>query len=335
MTHIRKKAMVTGGAGFIGSHLVERLVHDGHDVVVIDNFSTGRKENLNAVLDHAAVRVVRADVTKPETLAGHFTGVEWVFHLAALADIVPSIEEPVRYVTNNVLGTLQVLDASRNANVRRFVYTASDSSYGIPERIPTLESESIKPQYPYALSKYIGEELALHYHQVYSLPVVSLRLANVYGPRSRTTGAYGGVFGVFLAQKLHGKPYTVVGDGTQTRDFTYVTDVVDAFVKAAESTIAGDMFNVGSGDPQSVNRLIELLGPENGVTYLPKRPGEPDFKKIDTTKIQKALGWKPAVTFEEGVKRILGCLDLWKDAPVWTPDAIANATKSWFTHLTK
>ena len=330
-----KRTMVTGGAGFIGSHLVERLLTDGHEVLVVDNFSTGRIDNLKEVAGHKNFHFVRQDILDVLALGRYFDGVDCVFHLAGLADIVPSIENPTQYLACNVMGTAAVLEASRQARVQRFIYTASDSSYGIPTQVPTPESESIKPQYPYALSKYLGEALALHYHQLYALPVVSLRLANVFGPRSRTTGAYGGVFGVFLAQKLHGKPYTVVGDGTQTRDYTYVTDVVDAFVRAAESDISGEVFNVGSGAPQSVNRLIELLGGTHGVAHLPKRPGEPDFKQIDTAKIQRMLGWKPRVSFEKGVEHVLQNLELWRDAPVWTPEGIAKATKTWFDYLSK
>jgi UDP-glucose 4-epimerase len=163
------------------------------------------------------------------------------------------------------------------------------------------------------------------------LPVVSLRLFNVYGPRSRTSGTYGAVFGVFLAQKLAGKPFTVVGDGTQTRDFTFVSDVVEAFVKAADSTVSGEIFNVGSGGTYSVNRLVELLnGP---ITHLPKRPGEPDCTLADITRIKKSLGWKPKVSFEEGVRIMLDHIDYWRQAPIWTPQTIAEATKEWFAYL--
>ena len=329
------KSLVTGGSGFIGSHLVEALLREGHDVVILDNFSTGRKENLKNIEGNPLAHLVCADITQFEAIKPHFTGIDQVFHLAALADIVPSINDPLRYFHNNVAGTTAVLEASRLAGVKRFIYTASDSSYGIPTRFPTPESEPIKPQYPYALTKYLGEVCALHYAQVYKLPVVSLRLANVFGPRSRTTGAYGGVFGVFLAQKLASKPYTIVGDGTQTRDFTYVTDVVRAFILAAESSAAGEVFNVGSGVPQSVNYLVELLGKEHGIVYLPKRPGEPDYKKIDNTKIKSALGWRPEVSFEEGVGRMLADISHWKNAPVWTKEQIAEATRDWFAFLGK
>ena len=227
------RAIVTGGAGFIGSHLVDRLLDDGHSVTVIDNFATGRAANVAHRADDGRLKVIEADVADAAAMAEHIRDVDWVFHLAALADIVPSVERPVDYFRANVDGTFAVLEAARAAGVKRFVYTASSSCYGIPDEYPTPESAEIRTEYPYALTKYLGEELALHWAKVYGIPLVSLRLFNVYGPRSRTSGTYGAVFGVFLAQKLAGEPFTVVGDGEQTRDFTYVTDVARAFVEAA------------------------------------------------------------------------------------------------------
>ena len=327
-----RRVIVTGGAGFIGSHLVERLLRDGCHVVVVDNLSTGRLQNLAHLHGNPHLEVHRLDVADAEALRPLFEGIEWVFHLAALADIVPSIRRPLDYHHANVDGTIGVLEAARTAGVRRFIYTASSSCYGLPDILPTPETAPIRPQYPYALTKYLGEQMALHWAQVYGLPVVALRLFNVYGPRSRTSGTYGAVFGVFLAQKLAGKPFTVVGDGRQTRDFTFVTDVVDAFVRAAASEVTGAVFNVGSGDTYSVNRLVELLGGE--VVHIPKRPGEPDCTFADTAKIRQALGWAPQVSFSEGVRIMLEHIDYWREAPVWNPDSIAQATKDWFAYLT-
>lgn len=267
------KALVTGGAGFVGSHLVTTLLGSGLDVVVLDNFATGRRENLAGVITNGRLSVIRADIVDLEAIQPHFEGVDWVFHLAGLADIVPSIAEPVCYHRSNVDGTVTVLEAARRAGVKRFVYAASSSCYGIPDGYPTPETAPPQPQYPYALTKWVGEQTVLHWSAVYRLPVVLLRLFNVYGPRSRTTGAYGAVFGVFLAQKLHNEPFTVVGDGSQTRDFIYVTDVADAFVAAAASTVTNEILNVGSGTPHSVNELVALIG--GPVTFVPKRPGEP------------------------------------------------------------
>ncbi|MEW6181644.1 MAG: SDR family oxidoreductase [Bacillota bacterium] len=325
------KTIVTGGAGFIGSHLVDRLLADGHEVTVLDNFSTGRPENLAHQRSERRLKVVEADVADLAKILPFFEAADWVFHLAALADIVPSIQSPEKYFHANVDGTFAVLEAARQAGVKRLVYAASSSCYGIPDNYPTPETAEIRPEYPYALTKYLGEQLVMHWGKVFKLPVVSLRFFNVYGPRSRTSGTYGAVFGVFLAQKLAGKPFTVVGDGTQTRDFTYVTDVADAFVTAAGSGITNEIFNVGSGNTYSVNRLVELLGGE--TTRIPKRPGEPDCTFADVLKIKKRLGWQPRVSFEEGVALVLKNIDYWRSAPVWTPESIAEATQDWFKYL--
>jgi UDP-glucose 4-epimerase len=257
--------------------------------------------------------------------------VDWVFHLAALADIVPSIEKPRDYFETNVDGTFNVLEAAKAAQVKRFLYAASSSCYGIAKEYPTPETAPATPQYPYALTKYLGEQLVLHWAQVYQLPALSLRLFNVFGPRSRTTGVYGAVFGVFLAQKLHGKPFTVVGDGKQTRDFTYVGDVAEAFYTAALSNLTNEFMNVGSSGHYSVNRLVELLG--GPLTYIPKRPGEPDCTFADVNKIKQKLNWKAKTSFEEGVAKILNCIDEFKDAPLWEPKSIQEATKTWFQYL--
>lgn len=329
MTKLR--ALVTGGAGFIGSHLVDRLLRGRYAVTVIDNFSTGRRENLAHLETHPDLTIIEKNVADFEAIRHEFDGMDWVFHLAAIADIVPSIQRPLDYHRANVDGTAVVLEASRLAGVRRFLYAASSSCYGIPEAYPTPEDSPIAPRYPYALTKYLGEECVRHWARVYKLPAVSLRLFNVYGPRSRTSGAYGAVFGVFLAQKLAGQPFTVVGDGTQERDFTFVTDVADAFVTAAASDVVDEVFNVGSGRSHSVNRLVELLhGP---AVHIPKRPGEPDRTLADVSRIRHALGWEVRVSLEQGVAILLANIDYWREARVWTPDTIATATQEWFQYL--
>ena len=282
-------SLVTGGCGFIGSHMVDRLLAEGHIVRVIDNWTTGRPENLDHQKNNPNLTVYHMDIRNRE--------------------------------------------CAKDAGIKKLVYAASSSCYGIPDEYPTKESAEIRPQYPYALTKRLGEETVLHWGQVYGLPVVTLRLFNVYGTRSRTSGTYGAVFGVFLAQKLAGKPFTVVGDGNQTRDFTYVTDIADAFYTAAMSDVVQDTFNVGSGGTYSVNRLCELLGGE--ITHIPKRPGEPDCTFADTSKIEDKLGWKAKITFEEGVQKVLDNIDYWKEAPVWTPNSIEAATEDWFKYLGK
>jgi UDP-glucose 4-epimerase len=327
------KYLVTGGAGFIGSHMVDRLLDAGHSVTVIDNLSTGRLENIAYNKDNKFLNFIEQDISELDSIKEHFKGIDIVIHMAALADIVPSIIKPQDYYRSNVTGTFNVVEASRLAKVKKLIYTASSSCYGIPKSSPTPETSKIQPQYPYALTKYLGEEIVFHWNRVYDLPVVSLRLFNVYGPRSRTSGTYGAVFGVFLAQKLNNKPLTIVGDGKQTRDFIYVSDVVDAFVKAADSSVNQRAFNVGSGNLQSINKLVSLLGGE--VINIPKRPGEPDCTHADIRKIKSALGWIPNVNFEEGVSRMLKNIDYWNKAPVWTQESIEAATKEWFEYLSK
>jgi UDP-glucose 4-epimerase len=323
------KSIVTGGAGFIGSHLVEALLDLKHEVTVLDNLSTGRLENIAHVSDQ--IRIVKCDLGVPGVWEDEIESGDWLFHLAALADIVPSIQQPDAYFRANVDGTFNILRASQAAGIERFVYVASSSSYGIPDVYPTPESSEIRPQYPYALTKRLGEELVLHWAKVYKLPSLVLRFFNVYGPRSRTSGTYGAVFGVFLAQKLAGQPFTVVGNGEQTRDFTYVLDVVDALVAAAKSDHSGRIYNVGSGTTVSVNRLVELLGGDK--VHIPKRPGEPECTFADISRIRSEIGWEPKISIERGVAELLKNIDYWRKAPVWTPENIAEATQDWFRYL--
>jgi len=324
--------VVTGGAGFIGSHLVDVLLAAGRRVLVIDNLAVGRLDNLAQHRGNPRLSFVQADVADRARMRDLMSGADRVFHLAALADIVPSVQNPEAYFDANVNGSYAVAEAARAAGVRRLVYAASSSCYGIPETYPTPETAAIQPQYPYALTKYLGEQVMLHWAKVYGLPVVSLRFFNVYGPRARTSGTYGAVFGVFLAQKLAGKPLTVVGDGTQTRDFTFVSDVVDAVLAAADRGRVGEVYNVGSGATVSVNRLVELIGTDR-IEHLPKRPGEPDCTFADISRISGDLGWHPRVPIEDGVARMMQDLSYWRDAPIWTPDTIAEATKDWFRFL--
>lgn len=324
-------ALVTGGCGFIGSHIVDLLISKSFEVRVIDNLTTGRLQNLDHIKNHTNLKIYQKDIRNIEDIAPIFEGVDYVFHMAALADIVPSIQQPGEYYSSNVTGTYHVVECAKKAGVQKLVYAASSSCYGIPDIFPTKETAEIRPQYPYALTKRIGEEIVLHWGQVYHLPVITLRLFNVYGTRSRTSGTYGAVFGVFLAQKLAGKPFTVVGSGDQTRDFTYVTDVANAFYTAAMSDIKNETFNVGSGNTYSINHLCSLLGGE--TVHIPKRPGEPDCTFANTDKIEKELGWKAKISLEEGVTKILENIDYWREAPVWTPDTIDTATKDWFKYL--
>jgi UDP-glucose 4-epimerase len=323
-------AVVTGGAGFIGSHMVDLLLERGFEVRVVDNLTGGHKSNLRHQSENPRLICHWQDIRDLEADCPIFEGARYVFHFAGIGDIVPSIERPIDYMSTNIQGTVRVLECARRAKAHKLVYAASSSCYGLAGT-PTNEKHPIDPQYPYALSKYQGEQAVFHWHRVYGLPVNSICIFNAYGTRVRTTGAYGAVFGVFLKQKLANKPFTVVGDGTQTRDFIYASDVAAAFLAAAEADISGERFNVGAGNPRSVNSLVDLIG--GPVVYVPKRPGEPDCTFADIAKIQSHLGWKPRVPFEKGVARMLQDIEHWRDAPLWDPDSIAIATRPWFENL--
>jgi len=322
------KAVVTGGAGFIGSHLSEDLIAEGHKVVILDNFTTGRLSNLEHI--KGEVDILEVELSQEGGWQELISDADIVFHMASLADIVPSIENPKSYFDSNVKSTLNILEAARERKPK-IIYAASSSCYGVPDKYPTSEEEDMRPEYPYALTKRLGEELVLHWGKVYEIPVVSTRFFNVYGTRSRTSGTYGAVFGVFLAQKLAKQPLTIVGDGNQKRDFTYVTDITKGLLQAAKSNVTHEIFNLGSGKPKTINYLAELIGGEK--IYIPKRPGEPDVTHADIRKAEKMLNYKPIISFEEGVKKVLENIDYWNDAPVWTPETIKEATKSWFDHL--
>ncbi len=323
------KSIVTGGAGFIGSNLVDHLVKNNHKVVVVDNFSTGRRSNLSHIKNK--IKILNIDISKEKNLEKHFKNIDYVFHLAGLADIVPSIENPKKYFDTNVVGTINILNATKNTKIKKLVYAASASCYGKPKEFPTSEKARISPMYPYALTKWQGEELIKHWSKVYNLPFMSLRFFNAYGPRSRTTGAYGAVFGVFLAQKLFNKPLTIVGNGNQTRDFIHVYDLVEGILKAARSKIKNQIYNIGGGQEISVNKIANLISKKK--TYIPKRPGEPDRSLANISKIKRDLNWKPKIKINVGVRELIKNIKYWRDAPVWTPKKIKKATKVWFKLL--
>lgn len=326
-----KIAVVTGGAGFIGSHMVDLLLSSGYNVRVIDNLSGGHESNLEHHRGNANLEFYNEDIRDLKKNSSIFTNARYVFHFAGIGDIVPSIEKPIDYMSINIQGTVHVLECARFSDIEKIVYAASSSCYGLA-KTPTREDHPINPQYPYALSKYQGEQAVLHWHKVYGLPANSIRIFNAYGPRVRTTGIYGAVMGVFFKQKLAGKPFTVVGDGTQTRDFLFVTDVATAFLAAAETEHVGEIYNLGAGNPQSINRLVELL--VGDVVYVPKRPGEPNCTWADISKIQRHLAWSPKISFADGVSKMMADIDKWQDAPLWDARSIAVATKTWFQYMT-
>jgi UDP-glucose 4-epimerase len=323
-------AVVTGGAGFIGSHIVDLLISLGYQVRVIDNFSGGRETNLRQHLSNSSLEIEELDIRQLQTSSKIFEGVDCVYHLAGIGDIVPSIEQPSEYMDVNVQGTVRVLESARASGCRRFIYASSSSCYGLAST-PTNEAHEIGPMYPYALSKYLGEQAVFHWDQVYGLQSNSICIFNAYGPRVRTRGVYGAVFGVFLKQKLMNAPLTIVGDGTQSRDFIYVTDVAKAFYLASKSHTHRERFNIGAGKPQSILSLAELIGGQ--LQFIPKRPGEPDVTWADIEKARELLGWVPTVPFAEGVNRMLQEIEEWRDAPLWDDKSIEKATEKWFHYM--
>lgn len=323
-------SLVTGGAGFIGSNLVEKLLNKNHKVIVLDNFSTGRKSNLNK---NKYLKIINCDISNYNKIEKYFKNINFVFHLAGLADIVPSIENPENYFKSNVVGTFNVLRACKKFKIKKFIYAASASCYGFPEKFPTNEQSKIQPMYPYALTKWQGEELVKHFNKIYKLPTICLRFFNIYGPKSRTSGTYGAVFGVFLAQKIAKKPLTIVGNGNQTRDFLHVNDLTTLILKSAYSKIKGEIYNVAGGKEISVNKIARLIGGKK--VFIPKRPGEPDRSLADIDKVKKDFNWAPKISIENGIKDLLKKINYWKDAPVWTPSKINKATKIWFELLKK
>jgi UDP-glucose 4-epimerase len=294
-----KRAVVTGGAGFIGSHLVDALVAKGYSVDVIDNLSGGKKERVNPM---ATLHV--CDITEYDQILPIISGADVVFHLAALPRVQYSIEEPQITHTANAIGTLNVLHAVKEGGAKKFIYSASSSAYGDNETLPLHEDLPARPLSPYALQKFIGEEYARMYHFLHGTQTVSLRYFNVYGSRLDPNGPYALVIGLLLRLRKEGKPLTMTGDGEQTRDFTHVRDVVWANILAAESNRVGkgEVINIGSGRNFTMNKLGEMIGGE--VVHIPSRK-EPRHTRADNRKAKELLGWEPQVTLEEGIAELL------------------------------
>lgn len=327
--------LVTGGAGFIGSHLCELLISKKKikKVIVIDNLKDGEKKNLKPLIKSKKFFLYKKDINYLASFTKYFKDIDVVIHLAALSDIVPSINNPINYMKTNIIGTMNVLEAMRKHGVKKIIYAASSSCYGIPKNYPTRENEVIETKYPYSFSKNIGEQVIQHWSKVYKINYISLRLFNVYGTRSRTHGAYGAALGIFLKQKIANAPFTIVGNGKQKRDFIYVKDAVVAFYKASISKHKNLILNVGCGKPKSVNYLVNLIGGKK--IFIPKRPGEPDKTHANIDLIKKKLNWRPNINLEKGIKIVLKNIDYWKNAPLWTPKKISSATKEWFKFLKK
>lgn len=300
-------------------------------IIVIDHLQDGTKKNLKNVLKLKKIILFKYDIRNKKKILPLFKGVDVVIHLAALSDIVPSIADPENYLSTNIVGTMNVLESMRFYNVKKIIYAASSSCYGIPKKYPTKENELIDTRYPYAFSKNIGEQLIQHWSKVYNINYISLRLFNVYGTRSRTHGAYGAALGIFLRQKISGKAYTVVGDGNQKRDFVYVSDVCNAFFQSIISKKKNLILNIGYGKPHSVNYLTKLLG--GPKIFIPKRPSEPDITHADIKRAIKFIKWRPKITLEEGIDIVVKNINYWKKAPLWTPKKISKATRNWFKYL--
>ena len=296
------RSVVTGGAGFIGSNLVDHLVRIDHKVIVLDNFVSGKKANL-AHHKKKDVKIIRVDISKSKNLDKYFKKVDYVFHLAGLAEIIPSIKNPKKYFNTNVLGTLKVVEAAKRAGVKKLIYAASSSCHGSPKNLPTSEKEKIDIKHPYGLTKFLGEQLVLKYATNFNMPNISFRFFNVYGPRLNMSGQYSAVFGNFLKQKKNNKPLTIVGDGKQTRDFIHVDDLTNAFIKVAKSRLVNKIYNLGSGKEISINKIANLFGGKK--TFIPKRPREPKRSLANISKIKKDIKWKPTITIQEGIKRLL------------------------------
>ncbi len=294
------KCLVTGGAGFIGSNLADALIEKGDEVVVIDNLSGGKKENVNPKAEFHEL-----DLRSLQDIKPLFEGVDFVFHLAARPRIPLSIKDPVAAHENNLNATLNVLVASKDAKVKKVVYSSSSSVYGKVRQLPTKETLEPDPLNPYGLQKYVGELYCRVFSGIYGLPTVSLRYFNVFGPRAPREGAYATVIGIFLSQKEKGEPLTIIDDGEQTRDFTYVKDVVKANILAAQNpeVSKGEVFNIGAGKNFSVNHLAKLIGGQ--TTNIPSRPGEVKDSLADNSKAKEILGWDPEYDLETGLKEML------------------------------
>jgi nucleoside-diphosphate-sugar epimerase len=292
-------ALVTGGAGFIGSTLTNALIDRGLRVRIIDNFVTGARPQVDR-----RAELHEADIRDLESIRPAFSGVDCVFHVAALPRVPLSIEKPVETHMVNVIGTLNVLIAARDAGVRRVVYSGSSSAYGNQPHLPLREDMTPNPLNPYALQKLTGEYYTRLFNRLFGLQTLTLRYFNVFGPRMAHEGAYVTVISVFLRARREGKPLTIQGDGEQTRDFTHVRDVVRANLLAMDcATADGRAINVGNGSSFSINRVAELIG--GPTVHLPPRPGDARHTLSDNSEALRTLGWKPEVKFEDGLAELM------------------------------
>jgi len=306
MTGSGRRALVTGGAGFIGSHLTDALLARGWSVRVLDDFSSGRRENLAPAAGR--IELVEGDFSDPEVAARAVAGAEVVFHQGAVPSVPRSVAEPVRTNRVNVDGTLLVLEAARQAGVRRVVYAASSSAYGDTEVLPKVETMPASPRSPYALQKYAGEVYCQLYHELYGLETVALRYFNIFGPRQDPKSVYAAVVPLFITACLRGEGPTIHGDGEQSRDFTFVEDAVRANLAAADAPRApGQVVNVAGGKRVTLNQLLAtiqgIVGSRVAATHGPARVGDVRHSLADLGRARELLGWEPAVSLEQGLRR--------------------------------
>ncbi|HEY9514443.1 MAG TPA: SDR family oxidoreductase [Gemmatimonadaceae bacterium] len=305
-----RRYVVTGGAGFIGSHLVEYLVGQGQDVVVLDDFSTGKRENIAPWLDR--ITLVEGSITDPSTCARALTGADYVLHQAALPSVPRSIRDPAASHNVNATGTLNILMAARDAKVKRVVYAASSSAYGNTPELPKREEMVARPLSPYAVAKLAGEQYCRAFHASFGVPTVALRYFNVFGPRQDPTSQYAAVVPKFVSAARAGESPTIFGDGEQTRDFTFVANVVRANLLACEAAPAafGEVCNIGCGERVSVNelwhRIRDLVGTPVEARYEPSRAGDVHDSLASLDRARALLGYEPVVSLSEGL-RILTC----------------------------
>lgn len=304
---IISKFLVTGGAGFIGSNLTKEILDRGHTVKIVDNFSTGREENLNGVLNHKRLKFHEEDITDFTVLEELMKGVDYVLHQAAIPSVPRSIERPMDVAKANILGTLNVMLAARDNEVNKVVYASSSSVYGPSEKLPKEEDMPVNPVSPYALTKYAGERYTQLFSEIYGLPTVCLRYFNVFGPRQDPDSQYSAVIPKFISEMSDGNRPPIYGDGEQSRDFTFVKNVVEANILAAKSSVSGEVFNVACGDRYTVNHLVdqlnEILGTSLEAKYLDPRKGDVRHSRADISRAKDLLGYEPEVDFKEGLEK--------------------------------
>lgn len=325
---LNKISLVTGGAGFIGSHMVDLLIKKNHKVIVIDNLAKGKISNLKKHIKK--IKFIKKDICSLKFKDLKVKKIDYIFHFAGEGSLVPSITDPKKYMKVNFTGTLNLLEETRNINYKKFIYAASSSCYG-KASVPTNEKNKIDNLHPYALSKYLGEKLCLSWNKIYKKPINSVRIFNAYGERIGFNNEYGAAFPIFLKQKMSNKPLTIVGDGKQKRDFIYVKDLVKGFYEVAKIKKSGEIFNIGSGNPVSINKLASLIGGKK--TYIAKRPGEPYVTHASIIKIKKYTKWRPKINISEGTRVMLNNMNYWKKSPLWDKTKITKATKIWFKKL--